>query len=120
MEQYTEVFDVGQALSNVGGDEEFLTELVGLAQAAWPSLLADIRSGVARGDLGGVATKARLAKAAARNISAKRAYKSALQLEAMARKGDSVATQCASVDLEREVELLRVFLATRADNEPSS
>jgi HPt (histidine-containing phosphotransfer) domain-containing protein len=120
MEKYPEVFDVGLALSSVGGDHEFLAELVGLTQAAWPTLLANIRSGMARGDLRAVEMTARLAKAAARNVSAKRAYESALQLEAMARKGDLPAVQRASVDLEREVELLRIFLATLTDNGCSS
>ena len=116
-EKYPEVFDVGLALSSVGGDHEFLTELVGLTQAAWPTLLMDIRGGMARGDLRAVEMTARLAKAAARNVSAKRAYESALQLEAMARKGDLQAVQIASVDLEREVELLRFFLTALGDDE---
>jgi len=119
-EKYPEVFDLGLALSSVGGDHEFLAELVGLTQAAWPTLLADIRSGMAWGDLRTVETTARLAKAAARNVSAKRAYESALQLEAMARMGDVPAVQRASVDLEREVELLRIFLAALSDNQCSS
>ena len=116
-EQYTEVFDVGRAMSSVGGDQEFLAELVGLTQAAWPTLLGDIRSGMARGDLQAVETAARLAKAAARNVAAKRAHESALQLEAMAHKGDGDAVQEAMVSLEREVELLRFFLATLGSNE---
>jgi len=119
-EKYPEVFDVGLALSSVGGDQEFLAEVVGLTQAAWPTLLADIRSGMARGDLCIVETSARLAKAAARNVSAKRAYESALQLEAVARKGDLQAVQRAGMDLEREVELLQFFLAALSDNGCSS
>jgi len=115
-EQCTEVFDVGLALRSVGGDKEFLTEIVGLTQAAWPNLLAEIRGGIARGDLYTVERTARLAKAAARNVSAKRAYESALQLEAMARKGDLQAVQGASVELKREVELLHFFLAALGDD----
>jgi hypothetical protein len=111
-EKYAEVFDVGLALSSVGGDSEFLTEVVGLTQAAWPTLLADIRNGMSRGDLRAVETSARLAKAAARNVSAKRAYESALQLQTMAAKGDVQASQGAIASLERDVELLRYFLAT--------
>jgi hypothetical protein len=38
----------------------------------------------------------------------------------MARMGDVPAVQRASVDLEREVELLRIFLAALSDNECSS
>jgi HPt (histidine-containing phosphotransfer) domain-containing protein len=116
-EQCAEVFDVGLAMSSVGGDKEFLTELVGIIRAAWPTLLAGIRSGMARGDLCTVEKTARLAKAAAKNVSAKRAYESALQLEAMACKGDLQAVQSASMDLEREVELLRFFLSALGDDE---
>ncbi len=119
-EKYPEVFDASLALSSVGGDQEFLAELVGLTQAAWPTLLTDIRSGIAWGDLRTVETTARLAKAAARNVSAKRAYESALQLEAMARMGDLPSVQRASLDLEREVEMLRIFLAALSDTECSS
>ena len=111
-EQYIEVFNVSLALSSVGGDQEFLTEMVGLTQAAWPTLLANIRGGLTRGDLPTVEKTARLAKAAARYVSARRAYESALKLEAVAGKRDLPATQAASVDLEREVELLRLFLDT--------
>jgi hypothetical protein len=116
VEQYAEVFDVGQALQSVGGDVEFLTEIVGLTQAAWPTLLTDIRDGVSRGDLHAVETSARLAKAAARNVSAKRAYECAMELCTMACKGDLQAAPNAIAALEREVETLRFFLATLADD----
>lgn len=76
-EQYREIFDAGEALSSVGGDAEYLTEVVGLMQAAWPTLLADIRKGMARRDLRAVEVTARLARAAAQNVAAKRAYASA-------------------------------------------
>ena len=109
--RHAEVFDAALALSSVGGDREFLAELVGLTQAAWPTLLTNIQAGLNRGDLCAVEATARLAKAAARNISAERAYESALRLEAMARKGDFTAAQSARVDLEREVEVLRFCLA---------
>jgi hypothetical protein len=115
VDQYAEVFDVGQALQRVGGDVEFLTEIVGLTQAAWPTLLTDIRDGVSRGDLRAVATSARLAKAAARNVAAKRAYECALQLCATACKGDLQAARNAIAALEQEVEMLRFCLATLAD-----
>ncbi len=115
-EQYTEVFDLGRALSSVGGDREFLTEVVGLVRAAWPTLLADIRDGMSRGDLSAIERRARLAQAAARNVSAQRAYESARQLETIACKGDLQAAQGAIASLEREVELLQFFLATLGDN----
>lgn len=116
LEQYAEVFDVGQALQSVGGDVEFLAEIVGLTQAAWPTLLTDLRDGVSRGDLHAVETSARLAKAAAHNVSAKRAYECAMELHAMACKGDLQAAVNAIAPLEQEVEMLRFFLATLAQD----
>jgi len=62
--QYTEVFDMGLALNSVGGDEEFLAEVVGLTQAAWPTLLTEMREAISRGDLRAVETGAPLAMAA--------------------------------------------------------
>ena len=110
-EQYAEVFDVGRALSSVGDDRDFLTEVVGLTRAAWPTLLADIREGMARGDLRVVETNARLAKAAAQNVAARRAYESAFQLQTVAGKGDMQAAEKALASLEGEVEILQFFLA---------
>ncbi len=118
--EYAEVFDVGLALRSVGGDQEFLAEVVGLTQAAWPTLLTDIREGISRGDLRAVETSARLAKAAARNVSARRAYESALQLHTVAHKGDLQGVQSAVATLEREVEMLRFCLATLEDERCSS
>ncbi len=119
MEQHAEVFNEALALRSVGGDREFLAEVVGLVQAAWPSLLADIREGMARGNLVAVGITARLAKAAARNVSAKRVYESAVQLEAMAAIGNLEAAQGASKSLEREVERLQSVLPVHGDSEYS-
>jgi HPt (histidine-containing phosphotransfer) domain-containing protein len=110
--RHAEVFDAALALSSVGGDSEFLAELVGLIRAAWPTLLADIRQAMALGDLPAVERTARLAKAAARNVSAKRAYDSALHLETMISVRDLRAAQGASMSLEQEVERLQLVLST--------
>lgn len=110
-----EVLDEGLLLKSVGGDREYLSEVVGLIQAAWPTLLADLREGMARGNLCAVEKTARLSKAAAHNVAAIRAYKSALQLETMAAKGDWQALQRTLASLCREVELLQSFLTTLAD-----
>jgi hypothetical protein len=66
---------------------------------------------MAPGDFHAVATTARLATAAARDVSARRAFKSALQLETMAGKGDLQAAKNASVSLEREAERLQILLS---------
>jgi hypothetical protein len=116
LHQYVEVFDMGLALKSVGGDREFFDEIVGLTQAAWPTLMTDIREGMARGDLRAVEISARLAKAAARNISARRAYESALQLHALACKGDMQAAWSAIASLEREVEMLLSCLSALTED----
>ena len=120
MEQHAEVFNETLALSSVGGDRDFLAEVVGLVQAAWPTLLADIREGLERGNLSAVGMTARLAKAAARNVSAKRAYESAVKLEAMAAIGNLEAARGASKSLEREVERLQAVLPTPEHSEYSA
>ena len=109
-EPSTEVFNEILALNSVGGDREFLTEIIGLIQAAWPTLLAEIRGGMAMGDIAAVQRSARLAKAAARNVSASRAYECALQLEMMTNMGDLSAAQRAIASLEQEVERFQSVL----------
>ena len=106
-----EVFDQAMALASVGSDAEFLNEVVGLVQAAWPTLLAHIREAIAKRNLPAVEMSARLAKAAARNVSSRKAYESALQLETMAGKGDLQGAQRASANLEQDVEKLQSVLS---------
>lgn len=62
------------------------------------------------GDLPAVKRTARLAKAAAHYVSARGAYESALQLEAMIAMGDWRAAQRAEAHLEKEVERLQSVL----------
>lgn len=109
---HAEVFDAALALKSVGGDSEFLNEVVGLIRAAWPTLMADIRRALAMGDFRAVERTARLAKAAARNVSAKRAYDSAVELETLIVMKDLPAAQRASTTLEQEVERLQTVLST--------
>jgi HPt (histidine-containing phosphotransfer) domain-containing protein len=109
--QGQQVFDRTSALASVGGDRQFLRELVGLVQAAWPAVLADIRKALEIGDLRAVGENARLAKAAAEYVSAKRAYDSALQLECMAGKANLLGIQRATSQLEEEVHKLQPVLS---------
>ncbi|HME01084.1 MAG TPA: hypothetical protein VKM93_27700 [Terriglobia bacterium] len=112
VEENSEVIDCTLALASVGGDREFLSEVAGLVQAAWPALLSDIGQALAAGDLCAVERTTRLAKAAARNVSAARAYESALRLEAAAHAGQLETAREAGVQLEQEVERLKAALAT--------
>jgi len=111
LESDPEVFDHAAALASVGGDRDFLSEVAGLFQAAWPTLWGDIREGVASGNLRAVEKSARLVKAAANNISAKKVSESAHCLEVAAREGSLHAAREASTSLEREVGRLTPHLA---------
>ncbi len=111
MEQTSEVLDSASALASVGGDADFLREIAGLVQAAWPTLLDDIRGHLAAGDLFAVEADAGLARVAAEYVSAKRAHASALQLQNMACCGDLMGAQRATVELEEEVAELQLVLA---------
>ena len=110
MEMTTEVFDRTSALASVGGDREFLSELVGLFQAAWPTLQGLIRAGLAEGNLHAVERSARLVKAAANNVSAKKISESASTLEIIAHEGALEAARAACATLEGEVVKITPYL----------
>ena len=112
VEQNYEVLDPDSALASVGGDVDFLCEIAGLVRAAWPTLMGNIREKLATGDLGTVEADARLAKAAAEYVSAKRAQESALLLEKAAGQGDLQGAQRAIAQLDKEVVKLQAVLAT--------
>jgi len=105
-EMSTEVFDHAAALSSAGGEPEFLSELVGLFRAAWPTLRNDIELGLVRADLRSVEQSARLAKAASQNIHALRVSQSAARLVADAREGSFGAAEIDFAKLECEVQRL--------------
>ena len=110
-ESESEVFDLRYALSALGEDREFLVELAGLFQAAWPSLRTDIREALAAGQLRIVEKSARLVEAAARNISAKKVCESARCLQTLAHQGALDSARSAGVSLEHEVEELMPHLS---------
>ncbi len=123
MEQNPDVFDRTSALAGVGEDQKFLSEVAGLFQAAWPTLLADIREGLAAGDLRAVernaqlarAWSAHLARASTSNVSARKVVESAHRLEITAHEGALEASRAACASLEHEVKKLELLLATVRD-----
>jgi hypothetical protein len=108
----SEVLDSAAALASVGGDPEFLCEIVGLIQAAWPTLLDYIRQDIAAGDLHALEADARLARAAAQYVSARRAYLAALQLQFLAMQRDLEGAKRISENLEEAVAKLQPVLSS--------
>ncbi len=111
IETNSEVFDHRSALASVGWDRDFLSEVAGLFQAAWPTLSGEIREALASGDLREVEKSVRLVKAAANNVSAKKVSEAAQCLETAAREGSLKAARAACSTLEHEVERLAPYLA---------
>ena len=117
MEQTSDVLDRASALASVGGDQEFLRELAGIAQAAWPTLLQDIREALAGGKLSEVVKFAHLVKVTAQFISARKAYSTALQLEKAGAYGDLEGARQAGSRLGEELDRLDAALASLGNDE---
>ena len=113
--QSAEILDVERAMSRVGGDIEFLLEMVGIIRAACPTLSEEIRQAMARGDMVAVEKNAYLFRAAAENLSAQQTSSAALQLEKMAQRKALKSTREAWQELERELARLTPRLAAFED-----
>ena len=109
MEEHSQIVDRESALASVGGDAEFLREIAGLIQAAWPTLLNEIRNDLAAGDLTALEGHARLARAAAEYVAAKRAYMTAIQLQFVAMQKDLEGARRVAANLEGEVARLSLL-----------
>jgi HPt (histidine-containing phosphotransfer) domain-containing protein len=110
-EQNPETLDIDRALSRVGGDLDYLLDLVGIFQAACQTLLDDTCEAVACSDADAVERTAHLFKAAADSVSATTIYDAALQLELMAQSGQLQRAQEACQRLEQELARLSPKLA---------
>lgn len=111
MEQNMEVLDSTLALASVGGDVEFLAELAGITEAAWPTLLQSIREALADGDLPRAQKAAHLVRITAENLFARRAYLAAFLLESKAGSGELERACQATSALEEEMNRVKPVLA---------
>lgn len=115
MEQTSEILDTTAALAGVGGDPEFLSELLGIFRAASPTLLHDIREALLRVDLPALANAAHLVRVTAQNVAARRVYVAATLLEKMATCGELEGARQASSMLEEEMGHLKSALTALAN-----
>jgi HPt (histidine-containing phosphotransfer) domain-containing protein len=110
MEPACNALDRSLALTAVGGDAEFLAELAGIFEAACPTLLERLQRALAVGDLVAAAVAARLLRAVAENVSAKRVASVALECELLARQKSVAEAQAAHRVLLQEVERIHPLL----------
>ena len=102
--------DRAQALATVGGDTEFLAELVGIFEAACPVLLNDIQVALANADLTAAGWSARLLRVAAENIKACNVTRLAQLLETLAREKKPRASADTFRALQNEIARLKPVL----------
>jgi CheY-like chemotaxis protein/HPt (histidine-containing phosphotransfer) domain-containing protein len=104
------VFDREEALRRANGDEALLAELTELFLQETPETLKAIATALEAGDALGLERLAHRLKGALLTLSAHRAARAALDLEASARGGGMDAARSASLRLRLEVETLEAEL----------
>lgn len=104
-------FDEAALLHSVGGDIEFLDELVGLFLAACPTLLRQIRVALAVDNFPVVGRAARILKGSLRSFPLGQATRAAEALELAACRQQPVAAAHALEALEKWIECLTSALS---------
>lgn len=107
-------FDREEMLDRLGGDNELLTEVVGVFLAECPRMMQAVRSAVDRADPTAVRRAAHAIRGALLNISAGPAAAEATQLESLGTEGRLGETTGVLERLEVQIErLARALVAKR-------
>jgi signal transduction histidine kinase/DNA-binding response OmpR family regulator len=101
------VFDVRAALEQVGGDEQFLNEVIALFQREATRLLGEVRAAITRGDAATLRRTAHALKGSAGYVGARPTVEAAQRLETLGTQGDLAEAANALADLEREFDRFR-------------
>ena len=100
------VFDPGQMLQNIGGDQALVYQLVQLFLERHADIMSDIRQALADGDIQTVERAAHTLKGTAGNLCAPEVALAASQLEAVGRLG--TLHEAPAVYARLEMEMLRL------------
>jgi two-component system, sensor histidine kinase and response regulator len=101
------VFDLDNALSGVGGDQELLGRMARWFLNQCPKLLGEIHDAVLRGDAPALEHAAHTLKASVGSFGAQRAYEAAQQLEELGSAGDLIGSKNAFPALVEAVKRLQ-------------
>jgi HPt (histidine-containing phosphotransfer) domain-containing protein len=104
------IFDRSTALDQVEGDEQLLSELVGLFLNDYHHWLIELRQVLASGDLETVTQIAHTLKGAAASIGASTTHMAAMRLEQFGHAADLSLAAAAFASLEVELERLTPVL----------
>ena len=107
-----DVVDSAALMNAVASDRKLLRELIELFRQEGPRRLAEVRSALALGDLGGVETAAHSLKGSVGSLKAKRSYEAAEIVETLARRNSMNEIRAACAALEQEIAHLQQALAT--------
>jgi PAS domain S-box-containing protein len=92
-----------ELLERLGGDREFLAELLEIFRADYPLQIAKAREAIAQGDASALEHHAHALKGALINLSAKPASHMAAAIEAMSKHGETAQAASKLASLEEEV-----------------
>ena len=102
-----QVFDMTEALENVGGDMDLLKEIIEIFLEDFPKQMKEIQEGIDKGDAHVVERAAHSLKGSVANFAAKRAHEAAYRLEVLGREVNLGEANEALADLEKEIEGLK-------------
>lgn len=97
------VFDQESVLERVGGDMEFLKELVDLFMSDYPEKLAQISKGIKEKDFKTISETGHSLKSASGNLSLTRVYDLSFKIEIMGKEGKIQDIEKAYNELEEEL-----------------
>ena len=97
------VFDQESVLERVGGDMEFLKELIELFKSDYPQKMAQLSKGIKEEDFKTIKETAHSMKSASGNLSLTRVYDLSFKIEGMGRKGKIQGIEKAYNELEEEL-----------------
>ena len=102
-----QVFDLDEALENIGGDMDLLKEILEIFLDDYPNQMEQIQEGILAGDSKAVEQAAHSLKGSVANFAAGRAREAAYRLEVLGREGNLGEAKEALADLEREIGELK-------------
>lgn len=102
-----QVFDMTEALENMGGDMDLLKEIIEIFLEDFPNQMREIQEGIDKGDAHVVERAAHSLKGSVANFAAGRAREAAYRLEVLGREGNLGEADEALADLEKEIEGLK-------------
>jgi HPt (histidine-containing phosphotransfer) domain-containing protein len=107
--------DIEDALARIGGDPDFLRELLDLYIEDFSFRYALLDKAVHRGDLKAIAELGHTIKGSSANLSLSSLQEHAFELEKAGKNGDLGKARASLAALGTEFRRLKVYMATRAD-----